>query len=548
MSILGKKWIIKNTSSNLSTFEKILENREVTLHEELTLHDPYLFKDMEKAVARIEQALNNQERIIIFGDYDVDGITAAAILVHTLKKLNANASYRLPNRLKDGYGLSEKFIDEFIEKDVKLIITVDCGISCYDAIKKAKENGIDAIITDHHTIPKNIPEHAVAIIHPKLDNNYPYRELTGAGVSLKLAQALLKDEQELFTSLIDLASLGTVADLGPLTGENRFIVKKGLEVLAQTKWVGLKKIMNMALVKESDELDTNTIGFRIAPRINAAGRIGDPYIALSLLLEESENDKVNLLGTRLENLNIERQQMTETALHEAIESLQMEHNDPPILIAEHPDWHVGILGLIASKLAEKYGRPAIIMQDFGDMLVASGRSPGYFNITEALEFCKEYLVSYGGHAQAAGFNLKKENLINFRAKLYQYAIQKMQNIDTKPVLEIDCELSENEMHLDFLTEIEQLKPFGIANKTPTFLIHKVQPLFVDQVGKSREHLKFSIKSENKNIDVIAFQMGQYADEIRDHRQIDLVFHLDRNKWNDRENLQIRALDFRKSEE
>ncbi len=548
MSILGKKWIIKNTSSHLSTLEKILENREVTLHEELTLHDPYLFKDMEKAVARIDQALDNQERIIIFGDYDVDGITAAAILVHTLKKLNANISYRLPNRLKDGYGLSEKFIDEFIEKEVKLIITVDCGISCYDAIKKAKENGIDAIITDHHTIPKNIPEHAVAIIHPKLDNNYPYPELTGAGVSLKLAQALLKDEQELFTSLIDLASLGTVADLGPLTGENRFIVKKGLEVLAQTKWVGLKKIMNIALVKESDELDTNTIGFRIAPRINAAGRIGDPYIALSLLLEESENDKVNLLGSRLENLNIERQQMTESALNEAIESLQMDHNDPPILIAEHPDWHVGILGLIASKLAEKYGRPAIIMQDFGDMLVASGRSPGYFNITEALEFCKEYLVSYGGHAQAAGFNLKKENLINFRAKLYQYALQKMQNIDTKPVLEIDCELSENEMHLDFLTEIEQLKPFGIANKTPTFLIHKVEPLFIDQVGKAKEHLKFSIKSENKNIDVIAFQMGQYAEEIRDHRQIDLVFHLDRNKWNDRENLQIRALDFRKSEE
>src|SRR3989338_3619840 len=283
MSVLGKKWVIKNTDKSKTTFEKILSNRGMREVEELkNFHDPFLFLDMKRSSERIEKAVKDKERIIIFGDYDADGITAAAILIHTLKKMGANLSYRLPNRVTDGYGLSEKFIDEFIEKNIKLVVTVDCGISCGKEIKKAKESGIDVIITDHHTIPAKAPESSYATIHPKYKNSeYPFKELTGAGVALKLAQALIyrnlqeEEKEKFFFSLLDLATIGTIADLGPLVDENKLIVKKGLEILANTKWHGLKKIKKLTNIKDGDRIDPGKIGFQIAPRLNAAGRIGD---------------------------------------------------------------------------------------------------------------------------------------------------------------------------------------------------------------------------------------------------------------------------------
>lgn len=540
MSLLGKKWVLKNEDPTKTAYEKILENRGMDFSsEQKNFHNPFLFRDMQIAVDRINKAILNDEKIAVFGDYDVDGMSGTAILSHTLKKLGADFECFLPNRLSDGYGLSKKFIDEFLAKNVKLLITVDCGISSAAEVEYAADNGLETIITDHHTIPNIYPEKALAILHPKIDEKYPYKELTGSGVAFKLAQALLPDDYE---SFVDLASLGTVADLGPLTGENRLIVKRGLMALNNTKWPGLKKIIDLAELKNDSEFDTSTIGYRIAPRLNAAGRIGDPAMALNLLLEEVDHAKVDELGKALEELNSKRQDLTFSALDE-LENLFSGSEDLPfILIAQSPDYHVGILGLVAGRLVETFGRPAIVMQDFGDNLVASARSPEYFNITDALANFKELLISFGGHAQAAGFNLKKENLAQFTSAITEFAKEKLSKMELMPTLEIDSELALHDLKFELVEEIENLKPFGVGNRKPLFVLKNVEPHFISQVGKERDHLKFTIDGINYPLNAIAFRMGQHADTIRGHNKIDLVFQLEKNIWNGRTTLQLQVVD------
>jgi len=550
ISITGKKWLVKNHSEK-SAIDKILENRggKFLIDDTNEFHDPFLFKDMQKVMEKIETMIETQERIIVFGDYDVDGITGTAIVFNTLKQLGANISCRIPHREKDGYGLSEKFIDEFIEKKIKLIITVDCGISCNNVITKAKNNGIETIITDHHTIPKDLPQDAYAILHPKTaEENYPFCELTGAGVALKLAQALIErffpeiEKTAFFNSLVDLASLGTVADLGPLYGENKLIVKNGLKNLTNTKWIGLKKIMELSGVNLKLPLDTSTIGYRIAPRINAAGRIDSAYLALSLLLQDEESEKVQLLGEELEKLNTKRQQMTETALAEADEIICSGPELPYVLIAHNNNWHVGIVGLVAGKLADRYARPVIIMQDFGDVLVASARSPEYFNIIEAITHNKEYLESFGGHSQAAGFSIKKSNLATFQQKINEFAGEKLKDLDLVPIVKIDCEINKNEIDFSLLNKIDELQPFGSKNEKPVLLIKNMESIFLEQLGKDRKHLKFLFRVENTKIHGIAFNFGKYYEQIRNNNLFDIVFHLDRNIWNQKENLQLQIVD------
>lgn len=553
MSVLSKKWLIKNTDKEKTAFRKILENRGFENLDKMNdFYDPFLFEDMEKAVSRIKKAINLRELITIFGDYDVDGISGTAIIAYVLGKLNANVSCKLPHRVTDGYGLSEKIINEFIENGTKLIITVDCGISCVNEIKKAKDSGIDAIITDHHAIPA-LPPEAFAILHPKQKKSlYPFRELTGAGVALKLAHALIKkyfkkDEQEEYlNSLLDLAALGTVADLGSLTDENRLIVKRGLKNLANTRWAGLKRLKQLANIKEGESIDTTQIGFQIAPRINAAGRIGDPYMALNLLLEEECGEKTNSLGEKLENLNKERQQITSLALEDVEKNILNKKELPYIFIEHHPDWHVGIIGLVAGKIVEKYSRPCVIMQDFGETLVGSARSPDFFNIIEAISACSGCLDAFGGHEQAAGFDLKKINLEKFKTEISKFAENKLKNIELKPLLEIDCEILENEINFEFIDQIEKLEPFGAGNRKPAFLLKNISPQFIDRVGYDGNHLKFSTKLNGDYCQVIAFRMGEFSDILRQHKKIDLVFHLERNSWNSKNYLQLHGLDFRRS--
>ena len=551
-SVLGKKWIINNEDLLLPIFERITKNRPHQSLKDIPLHDSGLLPGIEKALKRIQKAIDNKERIIIFGDYDVDGITGTAILFDILKRLNAKVSFRLPNRMEDGYGLSTKFLRDFKENRINLLITVDCGISCAKEVEKFAHNKIDTIITDHHTIPENLPEKAVSIVHPKLPNsNYPFKELTGAGVALKLAQALIKkhlpDEEKALTDhYIQLAALGTVADMGPLLDENRAIVKQGLQNLKATSWYGLKELLRNSKIDRNNELTSQTIGFRLAPRINAAGRIGDPYKALFLLLQGKDSPKLKQLGTELENLNLERQRMTYQAIFQAQDVLDKYQQLPNIIVLEHPDWHVGILGLIAGRLVEKYSRPVLIMQDQGDSLTGSARSLNNINITSILTSVSENLESFGGHSGAAGFSLKKSQLPKFKKAIEKVANKQIKASELTPILEIDCTVNMKEMTDELITQLNELKPFGIQNQKPKFMLKNISPNFISQVGREKRHLKFSAYKDDKNIDVIGFNLGEHISSIKTYKSIDLVFELEKNYFNGREKLQFKALDFRQT--
>lgn len=530
MSLLEKIWMIKNTDPELSIQEKIFLNRglkttserEKFLNtEKLEFHDPFLMKNMDRAVERIQKAIKKQEKIIIFGDYDVDGISGTAILVHTLTHAGANVSYRLPHRIDDGYSLSEKFIEEFKNIGVTLVITVDCGISCQNQIALAKKYGIDVIITDHHTIPELFPDAAYAVLHPlQPDCPYPFKGLTGTGVAFKLAQAIGSAD---LNNLLILAALGTIADLGPLIDENRLIVKKGLKNLAATTWFGLNLLRKNAGL-ENEPISAYHIGYRIAPRINAAGRIAHPYISLQLLLHEKPHQNAVLLAQELEQLNQKRKQMVEKAIGEAIRSA--DHSIDKILILSSPDWHTGILGLIAGKLSEEFNRPAIVLQDFGAHLIASARSPAHFNIVEVLACHKNLLVSFGGHAQAAGFTVLKENFEQLKKQLQETA--KNFNDSIKPELIIDAEVNEKDINKELVEFIERLEPCGIGNETPRFLLRKAKITNLRTIGADQSHVQFQTLINKKPVNSIAFRFGKFAPQLQKTAQADLVIQLQKN--------------------
>lgn len=546
MSVLGKKWRILN-SSEKTPFEKLLENRGFDENQEMEeFHDPFMFVDMEKVLERIHRAIKDKERIMIFGDYDVDGISATAILVHTLQKLEANISYRLPHRVDDGYGLSLKFIEEFAEKEVKLLITVDCGIACLQEVKLANSLGIDTIITDHHTVPEEIPD-AYAILHPHHCGGYPCHDLTGAGVALKLAQALLMrenagDSEEVLNTLLDFACLGTVADMVPLKGENRLIVKRGLQSMRNTKWLGIQALKEFSGIENDSVCDTYQIGFQLAPRINAAGRIGDPYIALSLLLE-MDAAKARQFAEKLDNLNTARRNMTEQALIEVQAKIDPD-KVPAIMVEKSPDWHAGVIGLLAGKLAEKYNRPAIVCQEMENQIVGSARSPEYFNVVEAIRHCGDCLISFGGHAQAAGFSLSKENFEKFKEKILQYSNEKVSHIhELKPTLNIDCEIEQSYLNRDFIKQINSLRPFGIGNQKPIFLVKDLEVHNPASVGNEGKHLSFQSMGPAEKVRIIGFNMGDFVDNCQHGEKIDLVCSLEQKIWQGREYLELMALDF-----
>jgi len=564
VSILGKNWKIKNEDPTKNVIEKLLENRgfkdpdqvEVFLKTSLKkgLHNPFLMKDMDKSVERIKRGIQNKERMMVFGDYDVDGISGTAILVHTLKIMGAKVSYRLPHRVEEGYGLNEKFIHEFADLKVGLTITVDCGISCKDQIDLAKQKGIDVIITDHHSIPDTFPDKAYSVLHPLQEGcAYPFKGLTGAGVAYKLSCALITDQfdakerEDYMNSLLDLASLGTVADLGPLVGENRIIVKYGLEILQKTKWQGLNFLKEHAGIEPDAKLDINTIGYQLGPRINAAGRIASPYYALQLLLYDKWDEKGKLLADHLEKLNKKRQQMVFEALEELEQHFDDKEEKKKILIAWDEDWHAGILGLLAAKCVDKYASPTIILQDFGEYLVASGRSPESFNMIEALTEHSHLLKNFGGHVQAAGFTIEKDKLEEFVNSMEEYAYQKLLDSKWKPLVEIDCELKEEEIEDRLATFLEEMEPFGVGNQQPIFLIKNLIPNRVKRVGKEQNHLHFEAIGRTKRLPVIGFKMGDHEQYLHENTNIDLVCHLERNEWKGNTKLQLRAIDIKKSE-
>jgi len=546
MSFLGKKWHLKN--NDLQAF--LSENLD---NETVTFHDPFLMKGMATAVKRLEQAIGKGERILIFGDYDVDGVSGTAILVHVLRELGAQVSYRLPDR-QSGYGLNTEWVKTFQALDVSLLITVDCGISSRVEIEALVDQGMDVIVTDHHAIPTQIPEKALAILHPQIDEgNYPFPYLSGSGVAFKLAVALvstLKGDKEAkiaLTRFADLAALGTVADCVPLTGENRWIVKQGLDQLQKTDWIGLKKLLENAGVDptQAKSYDTDLIGFRIGPRLNAAGRMDTPYFALQLLL--NENDRADEFVQKLEEMNRDRQSQLLEIEKEAEQKMRENGEEKEkIFILGDPGWPAGIIGLIAARLGEKYHRPTIILEHRGDECVASCRSPEYFDIGKALQSMGHHFKTYGGHAGAAGFTIVKDQLEAFIKDMRQYAQEIIQDESLESVLPIDFEVEIGDVTFDLVEQLLKRAPFGQGNEKPRFVVRGVMLHNMSTVGREKKHLKFYVRTSGDSLSAIAFKFGEHYPKINallDQKStLDLVFELDRSIWNGEERLELKVVD------
>lgn len=489
--------------------------------------DPLLLKGMQAAVDRINKAKVNEERVIIYGDYDADGITATAVLVEVLREIGFNTDYFIPERITQGYGLHEHVLHELKSKGADLVISVDCGIRAVEAIDTANEIGLDVIVTDHHEIGPQIP-HATAVINPKQEGDlYPFKGFAGVGIAYKLACALLQsfgvDEKK---PLLDLVALGTVADLAPLIFENRSLVARGLEQLAKTERSGL-----VALSQEADVADrrisTNTIAFGLAPRINAIGRLDSAYKAVELLLT-NDVAKAFQLATEFDQTNRKRQRMTADIVQIAKQKIEEEHELKDILFVGDESFHEGIIGLVASRLSDEYYRPAIVANTSEEITRASARSIPGFNITRALEECSDILLRFGGHAAAAGFSLFTKDIEIFKEKISSIARDKFEGMELIPLVEIETEVNLNELTDRLLDFLDRLQPCGVGNPMPLLGAKDVEIHSSRLVGKGRNHLKLMLKQGGQIFDSIAFNQGDLIRKL--NPTIDIAFHFERNDY------------------
>lgn len=551
MSFLGKKWIIQNQDEQLNLMEKLLANRQLTdqkareifFDDSISqLYDPLLMKGMSPAVERVKKAIDEKEKIMIFGDYDVDGVSATAILVDFLRKVGADVNYTLPHRDKDGYGPKDYFMQRFADQGVKLIITVDCGTSSFNEIELANQLGMEVIVTDHHSLPEKLPD-AVALLNPhQPDCQYPNEDLSGSAVAYKLVTALaphyLKDQalNELLYRHLGLASLGLVADCMPLRGENRVMVKHGLNSLQHANHPGLKALLNTGQQSQKP-ITSQTIGFTIGPRLNAAGRLDTPDHALQLLLGDVQKAEV------LHRLNLKRRNRVADYVVQAKAQVEQQGQIPHVIVLHQTHWPSGILGLIASQIMETYGRPAIIMQQRNQELVASCRSLNGFNITQFLrDHANELFTSMGGHSEAGGFTLPMKNLSEFKKRVTEFAPQYIDLNEFKSSLTIESTISPHQLTLMTKRQMDQLEPFGQANPEPILLLHDAKIVDSRWVGQKQNHLQLDLDAQGKTLKGIAFNFADHAPKIRSGKSYDVVFRLSVNEWRNKKTIQLMVMD------
>jgi single-stranded-DNA-specific exonuclease len=495
--------------------------------------------DIEPAVARIYRALLSGETIAIYGDFDADGITGTAILVRGLSKLGGKTVPYIPHRLTEGYGLNTTALESLHKQGVSLVVTVDCGITALDEVKRAKRLGLDVIITDHHSPLPEMPP-AIAIVNPKrADSGYGFSELTGAGVALKLLQVLFQNlGKEGLEELMDLAAIGTVADIAPLSGENRYLVKEGLKLMNTNPRLGLGEIISQAGLKPGN-LSAESISWAIAPRLNAAGRLAHAMTSYKLLMTESPQEARDL-ASWLEEKNAERQRLTTRVLATAREQV-VAQGIKPLLVAADKDYPLGIAGLIAGRLAEEFYRPAIVVRTGETVSSGSGRSIPEFNIIKALTECRELFSHFGGHSQAAGFTLPTKNLPQFQEHLLQLATEQLADADLRPQLDIDARVTLPDLSGDTFNTIQQLAPFGRGNPSPTFLSQRTEVIDCRTMGNGAEHLRLKLKQGGTVWDGVGFRLGGYLGEISP--QMDIVYNLEIDRWGDKERLRLNLVDF-----
>ena len=510
------------------------------------LSDPFLLPDMEKAVDRILEALRNRERIVIFGDYDVDGITSTALLYYVLSRFGADVIYYLPDRLLEGYGLSEKGIDEAIDRGASLLISVDCGITGIESVRYAQSRGLDCIITDHHEPGEEIPD-AVAVVDPKLmDEDAPFRELAGVGVAYKLADALyekLGEDKTFLHEHLDLVGLGTVADIVPLTGENRILAKFGLRTLERTSKPGLKALMQVAGLWGS-ELSSWHIVFVLAPRLNAVGRVSDPTIAFKLLVSRSHQEAMELAHL-LEEENRRRKELDERIFAEAVENAErtMRPGDKALVLVSD-NWHLGVIGIVASRLVEKYYRPVVLISTVDGMGKGSARSIPGFHLLDAIRDSGDLLTKFGGHKYAAGLCIENDKIEEFRARFLEYAAQHLSDEDLIPQLSIDAKIDPDEIDLNLVKWLDLFAPYGPDNMRPVFLIENAQ-LAGEPKIVGTNHLRFRIKNSHGTLDTIGFGFGDYKEPISMRaRPLNLAVVVEKNTYFGEPEVQLRIKDIK----
>lgn len=561
---MNKKWefynsdesIIKNIASKFKISEllaTVLVNRGICDEKDVELflnptrtdfHDPYLMPDMEKAVDRIIKAIDNKEKTIIFGDYDVDGITSITVLTKFFKDRGLEVGSYIPNRLNEGYGLNKPAIKKIADEGYKLIITVDCGISGIEEVEYAYSLGMEVIITDHHE-PLDILPNALAVIDCKRkDNIYPCNCLAGVGVAFKLSQAIsmrLGLPEKEYLKFLDVVCIGTISDIVPLVDENRVIAKLGLKLVSQSRFPGIIALLNAIAYKD---VSSTTVSFGIAPRINACGRMGYEKDALSLFLTE-DNEEAKKITEKLNEYNKTRQDIEKRIFDEAIEKIKKEHLDENnVIVVGEENWHHGVIGIVASKITELYFKPSILICFEGDEGKGSGRSIPGFDLHQALCDSSEYLEKYGGHEMAVGLSLKKDKFEQFKEKFEELA--KEQNTEEIiPVIKIDKEINLKDITIDNVNELKFLEPFGEANKTPIFIYKNLRIDSIRALSEGR-HLKLTLKDNNTVINAIGFNMGQYANEFLIGDKIDVIGQLEINEFNGIKNVQINMKDIRKS--
>ena len=527
---LIEKLIIERKLATAETIDHFLETEGVH-------HDPFLMKDMKKTAERIHQAIEKGELILIYGDYDADGVTATSILVKCLRELGAFVDYYIPNRFYEGYGPNEDAFMQAIADGVKLLITVDNGISGIEEAKLLAQHGVDLIITDHHQPKESLPE-AFAILHPELEATYPFDYLAGAGVALKLAEALT--EGKLADDYYAIAMLGTVGDIVSLVDENRYIVKRGLVALKETKLPGLIALMERGGTKQAEASEV-TVGFEICPRLNAPGRMEDAGLSVELLIAE-DLEEADAIANQIEAFNTQRQKITTETVEEALDSIDEKTlASKKVLILHNPDWHEGILGIVAGKLAKQWGKAVICLTDDHEGNVkGSARAVDGYHLFELLNQNKNLIEKFGGHALAAGLTLHPENIRPLEDKMNESL--KNQHIEQK--LEIDLNLPVSDATMTFINQIDCLAPFGEGNRPPLIKIQKAKVKNVKKIGNKLQHLKFTIYDDLNHLEAIAFNQAKIAIYLTAESSFEFVGELKINEWNGKKSPQFVVTDLR----
>ena len=560
---MNKKWeVCKENKNDIDKISKenglsdlissILASRGIIEKEEVReflnptrddFHDPLLMPDMEKAVDRILKAIQTQEKTIIYGDYDVDGITSITVLKKFLEERNLQVGEYIPNRLNEGYGLNKEAVKKIAEQGYKLIITVDCGISCIEEIKYATELGLEVIVTDHHEPAEELPKCLAVVDAKRKDNQYPFNQLAGVGVVFKLIQAIsikLNLDNKEYLKYLDIVCVGTISDIVPLADENRVITKLGLKLVPISKNIGLRTLLASTGYKE---VNSTTISFGIAPRINACGRMGEEKEALRLFLTNDLHEAKEITE-RLNNYNLERQETEKRIFKQALEQIENGEKDKSCIVLGQEGWHHGIIGIVASKVTDIYFKPSILICFEGEEGKGSGRSIPGFNLHDAVMNCDTYVEKFGGHSMAIGINVKRENFEKFKKEFEEYT-QNSHISDIIPIIQIDKQVDIKKINLQDVNELKLLEPYGEGNKMPVFLIKNLKILSIRSLSEGK-HIKLKLGIDNYMIDAIGFNMGEVADKYLIGDKVDIVGSLEINQFGGNENIQVNLKDLRKT--